>query len=384
MPALIAQRALVITSSIATRSGLEALLRESTNINLLVSSDEPAEIANAVKAGNIGIVDAIFIEASLSAQNRSEHSGVKLGQYLRRECGFCGYLIFLGFQSKEGLEPRFSLLGKVVPGSEYIQLPVRAVELEEASQRIHNISTAELASVVLAHCGLHETIRTKIHSVANRISRAAVGPLYTPPEYSLLTNEVMGLRDDLVRYELEAAVRLAERVVKIVQAGNQLTLLDQRMLLELLDQIDASFVSGRTDDASSSSHFHSRALMGYDTVLIADDEGYPDIGLDYFKGLGYSVTLVTSYDEASVILSSDPGAVFLCDQTFGNDSSAGRRLMALARREQWKLIIALSGARLDAAEVPEADAICAGPLAKLDTGARRVHEIICEWATTHP
>lgn len=382
MATLIAKRALVVTSSLATQSALETLLGGKSSIDVIGNSGDTAEIVDIAIGG--GIVDAIFIEASLSAQNRSEPSGIKFGQYLRRECGFRGYLIFLGFLPKDRMELRLSLLEKGVPGSEYLQLPVSAAQLEAAGRRIRDLSVGELRNVVLAHCGLREKIRSRIHSIANRINQPQDCKTGSPREHSLLANEVIGFREDLARYELDSAVRLADKLVNIVQAKKQMIDLDRRRLLEVLDQIDVSFASAEARGVSSSSYCNSRALIGYDTMLIADDDGYPDLGLDYFIELGYSVTLVTSYDEAASTLSADPGAVFLCDQTFGDDSSAGRKLMALARREQWKLIIALSGASLEPAEVPEADAICAGPLAKLDTGARRIHQIICEWANTHP
>jgi hypothetical protein len=371
---------LILASTNALQTAVESVVRTCKRTTLVLNEKElelRLEIASFTTA---------LIEISLSSDGRSNFSGIRLAQLLRRKYDFQGALIFVGFPSLEVISADFTLLKAEVPGVTYLCAPFSASQLCGAIENTRSITAEELAHVVVAHCGIREEIRKAIHDLTHRLYLAMECDGVAGADADSLANlasEIGQLSTQLNRYFSE---QISAYLAELDQYAAGLETLDKNRierLLSLIDQID-SRLKPETSPKDQTTAWPAISPEGYETLFIADDNGFSEAGIQYLEACGYSIVVERSVEAAQATLSADPGSVFLCDQTFGDDSSAGRNLMALARREKWKLIIALSGASLDPAEVPEADAICAGPLAKLDTGARRIHQIICEWARTHP
>jgi CheY-like chemotaxis protein len=194
-------------------------------------------------------------------------------------------------------------------------------------------------------------------------------------------NNFDSLSVDDARHTLELLAEAEEYILGLFKTNDQT---NQHTYPSKTGQIDLVNKRGSSDVARSINGGR-KAPVGYETILVADDDGYPLESISLLEHLGYHVEVVTGFTDAEATIAADPMAVLLCDQTFGSDPMAGRQLMALARREgSWKLIVALSGSNIDLSEVPEADGVCSGARAKLADGARRLHEMICEWATSHP
>lgn len=140
-------------------------------------------------------------------------------------------------------------------------------------------------------------------------------------------------------------------------------------------------LSERIRTPGASTVLAARAPEAYRHILVADDDGYPAECVSYLEACGYRVEVVTDTGEAAQIITADPADVLLCDMTWGLDPGAGQRLMELAAAESaFKLIVAMSGAPVTPGEAPHAGAICAGPVAKTEVGARQLHDLVRRWA----
>lgn len=333
-------------------------------------------------------LDAVVIEASLSPQARSEFTGIKLAQHLRRELGYAGYVVLLGFMPRETLAQRFSLVGEGVAGVEYVRLPAKADSLRLAVRRASALSEEQLKEVVLAHCGLRDELRKMIHSISNSLQRGTPEGVWDATDakavMSTLRRETSGIRELSLRFNLVSAADISARMLELF-SPNATAHGGQEDLVSLLDELDAEVMASATVRGQARRTSEAKAPVRYDTILVADDDGYAAESAAFFEERGYAVTVTSSYEEAALIISSDPCAVLLCDLTFGADATAGRRLMRWARESGgWRLVIGMSGSRIRQSEVPEADLVCAHPRAKLSEGAQQIHEMICKWAATHP
>jgi CheY-like chemotaxis protein len=352
-------------------------------------SEGPGGGAEAVAAAlEPGSLDAVVIEASLSPQARSEFTGVKLAQHLRRELGYAGYLVLLGFMPREALAQRFSLVGEGVAGAEYVRLPAKADTFRMAVGRASALSEEQLREVVLAHCGLRDELRKLIHSISNSLHRGMPGGAWDATDaqaiMSALRRETSRIRELSLRFDLASAADIAARMLEM-SSPDAIAHDGRDDLDSLLDKLDAEVMAATPVRGRAPGTPEAKAPVGFDTILVADDDGYAVESAAFLEERGYSVTVTSTYEEAALIISSDPCAVLLCDLTFGADATAGRRLMWRARESGgWRLVIGMSGSRIRQSEVPEADLVCAHPRAKLAEGARQIHEMICEWAATHP
>jgi len=242
----------------------------------------------------------------------------------------------------------------------------------------------ELDDDLDAHIGVHEQIRSELHELVKLLNRG-------------LNREAIGLdlpQTALVRAQLDVACKRARTdglgsvadslaamsvMLPAAQGAPQTTV---RALLGQLDTLYRTLEPVPALSSVASAVFPEHPPAGYETILLADDEQVPPEFMAVLEKRGYYVAVIDSYRETESTLDADPHAVFVCDQTFGEDSSAGRRLMSLASQQPaCRLIVALSGSRLEASEVPEAHAVCAGPNARTEQGAHNLHEVIWQWAT---
>lgn len=329
--------------------------------------------------------EVLLLEASLSRVRRTDLTGVQLARILRKEYQFRGAFVFLGFFPLARMAQQFSLLEEGVPGTEYIQLPVSAIQICEALDRAVVLTEEQLRSVVAVHCGVREEVDSIIHRVSNVLTRSLPqNQIGTGSEVGLLHDECTHLRDCLRTYRLEQPAILMESALNWLKTDDPLTEVTIKAALGQLDAVQKTFWPA-PHVRQPTIELLGLAPAGFETILVADDDGYPLEAVAYLEERQYSVEVIRSFEEVVLTLAADPPTVFVCDQTFGDDSGAGHRLMALARQNPiCRFIVALSGSALRAEEVPEADAICAGPTAKTEVGAQALHREICRWATDTP
>ena len=380
---------LALTATETLNAALVGLVRDRTGWDIKTAqiSEDLQGIASIASNGDIA---TIVMEVSLDSLWRCRMSGIEFAQSLRRGHGFSGAFVFLGFQKRQMLASGYSLLDASVAGTSYVRLPASAEDLIAALMEAKTLTRFEMQDVVLRHCGIGEDAFDQIHNLS-RLLNAGMRQIGNPAggltqDQARLLHEVLTqLRDNLLRCEL---VIQAKEVTLMIQSVIPFKALNEEGVSHLqkrLTVIEASLKpQSRDAGVSAASDLPPLAPKNYETILVVDDDGCLPACVAYLAARGYGVSVQTDYEEAWLTLSADPSAVLLCDQTFGSDGAAGRRLMAHARTCGWRLIIALSGGSLDRGEVPEAHSICAGPLAKTEEGARRVHEIICEWAAKQP
>jgi CheY-like chemotaxis protein len=384
MSDILYKRAIAITSNAGNSKMLAEIIRRDCSITF-VGTDLPLHDSQSLaRLADLHNIDVAFIETSLSENNRSEHKGIKVGQYLRRECFYKGYIVFLGYLPQMLLAHRFSIVGPNIPGGEYVQLPAKSEDICSAAKRAYRLSESQFRDVLLIHCGVREELRANIHQLSNLMTQTLVRigrGLNTSLDRSKTLCDLTSLQDKLNHYGFGYCSTLITNMIPVLSQGQDEEPTRVRKLLQRLNELEqALFVPSEVGE-SEGAYLNYPAPSGYNTILIADDDDYPAEGVHYLEERGYSVNIVCSYEEAGLTLTADPPDVFVCDQTFGEDSRAGRKLMALAQESvDCKFVIALSGSILTPAEVPEADAICAGPTAKTEDGARLLHTLICKWA----
>lgn len=380
---------LALTATQALSAALGEMIHSRTgwDIEIAQKSEGLEKIASFASNNNVATV---ITEVSLNSLGRCHMSGIELAQSLRRDHEFLGAFVFLGFQKRELLALRHSIVDTSVAGTSYVRLPAPAEDLIAALMEARALTRFELQDVVLRHCVIGEDAFDQIHNLS-RLLNAGMRQIGNPgggltqEQARLLHESLTQLRDNFLRCHL---VTQAKEVTLMIQSIAPLKALNEEgvnHLQKMLTVIEASLKPQPRDaGVSTASDLPPFAPKNYETILVVDDDGCLPACVGYLATRGYGVSVETDYEEAWLTLSADPSAVLLCDQTFGSDAGAGRRLMAHARTCGWPLIIALSGGSLDRDEVPEAHAICAGPLAKTEEGAGRVHEIICEWAARQP
>ena len=193
-------------------------------------------------------------------------------------------------------------------------------------------------------------------------------------------------------FQLQKSLRLHERFEQALLLDDLAVELEnlerwkrlKPALLGALKQIEDNIAAATMPEVDSEAEVGSLPANppdGYGTVLVADDDGYPAECVERLRSLGYRVSVCDQEDEVRSEIEWNCSAVFLCDLTWGSDPMAGRRLMALAGEEKsCRVIIALSGSRLSASEVPEAHELCVGTTAKTENGALEVHKLIWKQA----
>jgi hypothetical protein len=238
----------------------------------------------------------------------------------------------------------------------------------------------ELRAEIRVLCGVVAEIRRRVHEVqraaARRLARR-VGDAAPRPQQCESTDQLAAALASLRSYLGDYG--LADQVPTLATIEDcRQDLASETQVLSLLRELGlvvARLEGSPGDTGNREIRTLAGAPTGYRSVLVADDDGYPEQSAVYLERLGYGVTVCTLCEEAEEIIAADPPDVLLCDMQWGDDPGAGRRLMRLARGQaDIKLIVALSGSALAREEAPEADDICAGPTAKTVDGAQRLHE----------
>lgn len=351
--------------------------------------------AEVITGVGLAAIDAqpdciVVVEASCGPGRRSQRLGLRWLQQFRRDVRSRAPALVYSFESQARLQREFSMLSEGVPGSRFIPAPFTPEEWQQALRDIPPpLTDAELQQMVRSHCGVQEEALRFTHSINNRLAAGlrrpgnSAGGL-TARAVKALVAEVLDFGAFLRRYGLADEATQILTVSGMLSSSSTLAEQDVQALLERMDAVERTFRPPDAHDGADRAATPDGAPEGYETIYVVDDEGYPQICRAYLEARGYGVLVETRYDNAWLTLSADPAAVLLCDQTLQNDPTAGRRLMTRARELGWRLIIALSGSVLNARDAPEADAICGGALAKTEDGARRVHQVICKWASEHP
>lgn len=327
---------------------------------------------------------AILFELSSDSSSRADLSGIEIARQLRRDFNYQGPLIALGWLSQSEMGQKYSLFKPGVPGSFYLSLPVTGNKLFSALTNASSLTKTDYQEVVLQHCGVKEDARILIHQIAGLFYRLEAA-LQRIPRQAISESDLLGLKEPIqslkeqfLKYNLSESAKLTNQILdnlSCVQSAKTI-----RECLSLLDEIDSGF-KNYDEPEEPETNLPSSAPSGFENVLIIDDDGLPLETATFFEKHGYVINILTSTDEAAATLFADPPDVLICDQTLGDDPDAGHKLMNLARTSPTcRLVIALSGSALEPEQVPEADAVCSGPLAKTEVGARRIHQIICRWA----
>lgn len=272
--------------------------------------------------------------------------------------------------------------GPKIPGLELVPANVMFLDILDAIGAATYLTKAEFRHILVSLWRVRDQVSQHVHE----IQRELLAPLprhpdspvknhYSAEPPSSLHQHLDELRNLLSRLGLSAESEIVNLVLAELATADDLEHVDVHGLLRQLENLGDLLRKPEQQLSMGSPDSPPRGLRA---LLIADDDGYPLESRCFLRQLGYSLEVCLSFDDAREMLLADPRPVFICDMQFGDDPGAGRKLMALAKQQDaCKLVIALSGSWLLPHDVPEADQICAGPLAKTETGARRIHELIC-------
>lgn len=349
-----------------TQAALAAVMRECLGrevVKLGPGAYDPGGLARQIR--DLGTL-TVVIEISLTPGRRSEMSGIRLAQGLRRH-GFTGTLVVLGFLPREYLARRYPSLAPGTPDMEYLRLPVSAAELSGHLSPRASLTPPEMKEIIRWRSGLQDEWQIWAHTLGNLLQE-------WPREWDRACRVMRDWSKSIQEFAADQLGSL-ERLEQTLQ-GEDVTAIHQALqALErgLNSPPDAAMVAEEPPVAPS-----QRAPFGCNTVLLADDRG--DVGGlgERLRDMGYTVEVAKEPDEALCLLEQWRPYVVLADLNF-HTRGQGQKLMkdALALGA---IVIGISKAEALPGDLPPGVEDCCGGLRFQD--ADRVHRIIWQYAAS--
>jgi len=269
-----------------------------------------------------------------------------------------GVLSFLPFRFFE----RISIMSETAPGVQFIPLPLTRNELEDVVGRLRQPTHLERSIACRWFSGLQQQWIELGHDIARSICNG-------------------GLQNS--KGSLEEMSQLVE-----VYAPDSIALVDE--FKQEMGSSNALERLGRLQDAligKSKEHISNapsdQAPLGYETVGVADNDGYDESTLKTLEGMGYKIyrPIALSPHLARQMLELAKPSIILADVGFPAPID-GLAFMALASEQPWvKLVIAVSHGRVSTGTLPINVEDCCGGNNWND--AERIHRVIWRRAIEH-
>lgn len=227
-----------------------------------------------------------------------------------------------------------------------------------------------------------EHLGKRIHDLRNALQRFRQRP--SKQEYDNLSDELSKLQHMLLRSGRHDEVDTIQRISKKCEDDNSKTV-DE--IADFLDDLEGRLFENRSrSQASPKPAASSAPPPGYNMILAADDDGL--LLLNAWKArleaMGYIVRVVDSLDAARHVLASTPPAVFVCDLGWKDaDCLAGLRcIREVCSKSSVRLVVAMSAAEISSETLPQGAANLSSGDVKSVAGALRLHNLVCERASS--
>lgn len=315
---------------------------------------------------------ALVVEANCGPGARSERYGLQWLARFRRARRCLAPALVYSFESRATLAASYPMLEPQVPGTSFLQLPCTASEFAAALGTLVPIEPDQWPQWVRWHSDLQQEWRHSAHAFADTLRD---WPEHRERGQSILAQWSVSIRafaPDQVEPLEELDYLLCNNAMSAPECLARL-----RSALQRVD--DGLCRKGTTVGVAGPGAIGAAPYdlppLGFDSIAIADDNGYEEPAMDELRRLGYRVfPPARDQDEAAAQLRNGRPRVFLGDVHFPT-SGQGLATMRLAlETTSVRLVIAVSRASVLSVVLPDGVENCCGAHRFQD--AQYIHRLI--------